>query len=193
MCSCPPRTPEQLEQAKNLVLEVAANIAQEKFPAIESQSCPCDFPEHCPYYRHLYTRGESLPSPQAKLAVITEDTVEQYVSLQKQLKELQSQLDEVKQRIITFCQAEGLNRVYGNEHALTYKLVERTGFDEDEVRALLEQVSLWERVLSFDPSRVKQLLADEKVAADIRAKLEALKQITVTSQLWARKRTAEED
>ena len=50
-CSCPPRDEAQLEAAKNLVLAVAKGIEEGRFPAIENERCPCDFPEHCPYYR----------------------------------------------------------------------------------------------------------------------------------------------
>jgi RecB family exonuclease len=51
-CSCAARGEVQLEAASRLVLEIAEKIAQNRFPAIENQYCPCDFPEHCPYYRH---------------------------------------------------------------------------------------------------------------------------------------------
>ena len=37
---------------------------------------------------------------------------------------------------------EARYKVYGRKHAITYKLVERARFDEDEVRALLEPVGL---------------------------------------------------
>jgi RecB family exonuclease len=50
--SCAARDKTQLEAASRLVLEVAEKITQNSFPAVENQYCPCDFPEHCPYYRH---------------------------------------------------------------------------------------------------------------------------------------------
>ena len=108
------------------------------------------------------------------------DAVEKYASLQAQLKELQKKLDEEKQTIIDFCQSEALNRVHGTEHEITYKLVEKTGFSEDEVRALLEPKGLWNRVLSLDQAQLKQFLADEEVAKDIRNKLKALRQVIAT-------------
>jgi len=99
----------------------------------------------------------------------------------------------VKQRLIDFCQAEGLNRAYGKEHAITYKLVEKTGFSEDEVRALLEPEGLWQQVLSLDQSRLKQLITDEAAAKDIRDKLAALKRVVAAyPQLWVRKIREEE-
>ncbi len=190
-CSCHPRDEAQLEEAKKLVLEVAEGIAEERFPAIESGRCPCDFAEHCPYYRQ-----QLVPEPEETdvlEGMAVAEAVERYVSLQNEIKELQLKFDELKQMLIDFCQAEGLNRVYGREHALTYKLVERAGFSEDEVRALLEPEGLLDRVLSFDQSRLKQLITDEAVAKDIRHKLEALKQVISTyPQLWPRKLVEEE-
>jgi len=193
-CSCPPRDEARLEQAKQLVLEVAENVAQERFPAIENQYCPCDFPEHCPYYRHQYMTAMPEPARQEILpGIAAVDAIEQYASLQAQIKELQAQLEDAKQVIIDFCQAEELNRVFGSEHEVTYKLVERTGFSEDEVRALLEPEGLWEKALSLDQSRLKQLLTDEKVASDIRNRLKSLRHVISThSQLWVKKRTEEE-
>ncbi|MFQ5996246.1 MAG: PD-(D/E)XK nuclease family protein [Dehalococcoidales bacterium] len=193
-CSCGARDKTQLDQARQLVLEVAENIAQQRFTAIENEQCPCDFPEHCPYYRQQYLPDTPEPARQGILPemAITE-TVEEYTSLQEQIKELQTKLGELKEMIIDYCQAKGINRVYGRENAITYKLVEMTGFSEDEVRALLEPEGLWDRVLSFDQSRLKQLLTDEAVAKDLRSKLEALRQVIATQpRLWVRRLKEEE-
>jgi hypothetical protein len=193
-CSCLPRDEARLEQARRLVLEVAENIASERFPAIESQYCPCDFPEHCPYYRHQYLAATPEPARQALLpGMAAAEAADKYASLQAQIKELQMQLEEARKTIIDFCQAEGLNRVFGSEHEVTYKLVERTGFGEEEVRALLEPAGLWAKVLSLDTARLKQLLADKGVAEDIKNRLEALRRVTDTyPQLWVKKRAEEE-
>ncbi len=193
-CSCGPRGEAQLDKARHLVLEVADGITAGRFPAIENQYCPCDFPEHCPYYRQQYVDIMAEPKPIDILRGMGVDgAVEHYVSLQAQIKELQSQLDDVKQMIIDFCQAEGLNRVYGKEHAITYKMVEKAGFSQDEVRGLLEPDGLWNRVLSFDQSRLNQLITDETVAEDIRHKLKALKQvISAYPQLWVKRLVEEE-
>ncbi len=188
-CSCEARDKTQLEQARQLVLEVAGNIASQRFPAIENQYCPCDFPEHCPYYRQQYMEATpELPRQETLPGLAITEAVEGYVSLQEQLKELQLKLNELKQLIIDFCQTEGLNRVYGQKNAITCKLVEMTGFNEDEVRALLEPEGLWTKVLNLDQSRLKQLLTDEKIAKDIRNKLETLRRvISTSSRLWVKK------
>ena len=194
-CSCPPRGKAQIEQTRRLVLEVADNIAQQKFPATENEFCPCDFPEHCPYYRHQYLAAAPQPAGQAPLpGIAAADAVERYASLQALIKEMQTQLEETKQMIVEFCQNQGLNRGFGGEHEANYKLVERAGFSEDEVKAVLEPVGLWEKVVGLDQSRLKQFLADEATAGDIRKKIESLRRITSSyPQLWLKKRTGEEE
>jgi putative RecB family exonuclease len=194
-CSCPPRGSQQIEQTRRLVLEVAENIAQGRFPATENEYCPCDFPEYCPYYRHKYETVAPQKTGQERLpGMVAAEAVERYAGIQAQIKELQAQLEEAKQTIIEFCQAQGINRVFGSEHEITYKLMERAGYTEDEVRAVLEAAGLWEKVLGFDPSRLKQLLADEATAGDIRKKIESLRRSTATyPQLWLKKSAGEEE
>ena len=189
-CSCEPRDEVQLNQARRLVLEVADDIARERFPATENAYCPCDFAEHCPYYRQQIAPPEETDILQG---MAVDEAVKHYVSLQGQIKELESQLEEIKQMLISFCQAEGLNRVYGKEHAITYRLVDKTGFSEAEVRALLEPEGLWHQVLSLDQSRLKQLITDEAVAVEISLRFIDLRQVISSSpRLWVRRLIEEE-
>jgi len=185
-CNCAPRDSAQLEGARQLMRDVAEGITAEIFPARENQYCPCDFPQYCPYYRHLYIGEKILPSKDdtpGRLEIT--DAVAQYASLQQQIKSLQSDLGKLKEDIVAFCEAKELNRIYGDEHTLTYKLVARTGFSEEEVRALLAPEGLWERVLSMDASLVKELIAGDEASAEIRQQLTALQQvISRYPQLW---------
>jgi RecB family exonuclease len=194
-CHCSPRGRAQIEQTKQLILEVADGINQGNFPAVEGQFCPCDFSEHCPYYRHMYlTVSPEAPKQETLPGIAAVDAAERYATLQAQIKELQTQLEEVRQTIIDYCQKESLNRVFGNTCEVTYKLTERTGFSEAEVRALLEPEGLWEKVLGFDPALLKQLLSDESIPRNIRDKLEAIKRVTSTfPQLWVKRHSEEEE
>ena len=195
-CTCPPREETQLDRTRRLVLEVAENIEQGKFPATENQFCPCDFAEHCPYYRHQYlTIAPEQPAQQGVLpGIAAVDAVERYAALQAEIKELEEQLNEAKKTIIEYCQSEDLNRVFGNEYEITYKLAERTGFSEDEVRTILEPEGLWEKVLGLDQSRLKELLADKSTAEELKKKLESVRRVTSSfPQLRLKKLTEEEE
>ena len=193
-CTCGPRSQGQLESARALVQQVAEKIAGGEFPATENQYCPCDFPEHCPYYRHKYGKaGEKETEVDILRGMAIEDAVEQYVDLQSKVKTLQLELGEVRQMIIDFCEAEDITRVFGNRYAITYGVVERSGFIEDEVRALLEPKSLWDKVLSFDQAKVRELLESAEIAKDLRTRLEALKHtLSESPRLWVKKLAEEE-
>tara|TARA_B100000315_G_scaffold218474_1_gene219804 strand:- start:70 stop:447 length:378 start_codon:yes stop_codon:yes gene_type:complete len=125
--------------------------------------------------------------------MVIDDAVERYALLQSQIKELEFQLEEIRQAVIDFYQAQGLNRVYGKEHVVTYRMAEKAGFGEDEVRVLLEPEELWPQLLKLDPSRLKQRITDEKLARDIKSKLEALRWVVTSHpQLWVKRLTHEE-
>jgi putative RecB family exonuclease len=195
-CSCPPHDAERIEEVRRLVHEVAESIVQEKFPATENQFCPCDFPEHCPYYKHQYLIETPEPAQQQQVmpGIAAADEVEKYAALQAQIKELQEQLNEAKRKIIEYCQSEEMNRVFGGEHEITYRLIERTGYNEEDIRAVLEPAGLWDRVQSFDQSLLKKIISDAATTADIKQQLESLKKVTSSyPQLYLKKRGAEEE
>jgi putative RecB family exonuclease len=185
-CCCPPRHSDSLEQARRLVLEVAEDIAAGKFPATENRFCPCDFPEHCPYYRHRYLSSvPQQPTQEMLPGIAAAEAVERYASIQAEIKGLEKELQIAKQVIIDYCRAEGLNRVFGGEHEANYRMMEKTGFDEDEVRALLEPEGLWERVLCMDAARLKQLMADASLPPEMRKRLESLRRVVSShAQVW---------
>ena len=106
---------------------------------------------------------------------------------------LELKFNDIKQMIINYCQSEGYNRVYSKDNAITYKFVERTGFDEEEVRALLEPEGLWQKVIGFDPSLVRELLADKGLDRDIKDSLQKLKRVTSRYPQLTVKKLAEEE
>jgi len=183
-----PRQKEQLKEARNLVLSVAEGIASEKFPALENQYCPCDFPEYCPYYKHKY--GETIPEtakPEELKTVNIGEIIERYVGLQDAQKMIEKQLDELKQLLIQYCQTEGINRVFGTDHAITYKIVERTGYPEEKVRPILEPAGLWDRVLKFDSAAVKEILHSKDVPEKMRKRIAELSEVISTyPRLWVK-------
>ena len=95
--------------------------------------------------------------------------------------------------IAAYCQAQGLKRVYGKDHALTYGMRETSSYSEPEVKALLEPAGLWPRVLGFDQYKLRELIKDEAVASELRQRLAELKQVVSSSpQLWVRRLVEEE-
>jgi len=187
--SCGPRSREKLDEASGIVVSVAKNIAAGRFPAIENQYCPCDFPEYCPYYKHKY--GKPLPErrqPERLRNIVIADVVERYAALQDEQRLVEGELNELKDLIIQYCKAEELNRVFGREHAITYKVIERMGYDENKVRAILEPAGLWDRVLKFDPAMMKALVESSSMPNDVKERIASLvKVVSSYPQLWTKR------
>lgn len=187
--SCGPRSRKKLDEASTTVVSVAENIAAGRFPATENQYCPCDFPEHCPYYRHRY--GEPLPERRQSERLRNmpiEDVVERYAALQDEQKHIEAELSELKDQIIQYCKDGELNRVFGREHAITYKVIDRIGYYENKVRAILEPAGLWDRVLKFDPAMMKALTESSDIPDDVKEKMTSLVEVVSSyPRLWIKK------
>ncbi|MFH1650973.1 MAG: PD-(D/E)XK nuclease family protein [Chloroflexota bacterium] len=172
-CSCPPRGPAPLAAARQLIREVADNIAGQRFLPRESAFCPCEFPRECPHYRHQYL----TEAPETSAGRDARESVEEYARLHGEIKEREKRLGEIREELIRFCEEGSLNRVFGSEHCIDYSMVERSGFVEDAVRELLEPMGLWARVLRLDPSLIKEMLADEEIPPQVRENLAALRRV----------------
>jgi putative RecB family exonuclease len=196
-CPTQPRGRAQLDAVRRLVLDVAGKIQREEFPAVENNFCPCDFPQYCPYQRHKYLTSEPAKGrvKQAQLPGIeAADAVNRYAELQAKIKDLETELGQVKQQIVNYCQAQDLNRVFGENCQITYKTVEKTGYDEAEIKKALEPLGLWPQVLSLDTALLKQLLADANIPEDIRKRITSLKKIVSSyPQLWLKHNATEEE
>ncbi len=193
-CSTPARSRERLDETRAMILGVAENIERKIFPAIENRFCPCDFPEYCPNYRHLHLTAPLEEGAQASLsapaAIDAAKSVERYAELHARIKELQGELEEIRDQIVTYCGTECLNRLYGTEHELSISTTERTGFSEEDVKAILEPAGLWDLVTRLDESRLKALLADKTLDIGLRKQLESFRKITASySQVRLKKRS----
>jgi putative RecB family exonuclease len=194
-CSCEARSPERLEEARQLILKTSEGITKGIFPAIENQYCDfCDFPEHCPYKKHKFAIQETSKDTQTKImdGKTARDIVDYYSNLQSQKKEIESELEQIKQMICAYCEANEFSRLYGKDSAITYKMVERTTFKEEKVKAILESGGLWPKVLKFDSSLVKELLESGDLPIELRKKLEEAKNIISSSPFLYVKRFKEE-
>ncbi len=182
------RSQEKLDEASHIVVSVAEDIAAGKFPAVENQYCPCDFPEYCPYHKHRY--GEVIPEsvkPEQLRNIDIADAIERYATLQDEQKILEKELAELKDLIVRYCEVGSVNRVFGPEHSITCKMIQRTGYDEEKVKALLKPAGLWDRVLKFDPAKVSTILESEDVPSEIKERISTLLEVVSSyPRLWVK-------
>ncbi|MCF7634953.1 MAG: hypothetical protein LLF82_000419 [Dehalococcoides mccartyi] len=188
---CPARSKEVIADARNLVLEVAEKIEKAIFPACENSFCPCDFAHLCPLYRHKYAPPPQLP--QAPPVDISH-AVEEYVELQSRKGEIEARIDTLKEAIIEYCRANSLGRVFGSEHALSYKEVLRTAYNNKAVRDLLEPLGLWNQVSSLDKTLLEEYLETDACGQALKKRILALKEVISSSpRLYVKQVSKDQD
>lgn len=168
---------ERIEEIKNDVLYVANKIRNEEFAARLNDYCPCDFPHLCPYFKDKYPSEKIniLEDIESRSAI--KEVVEEYVRMREEAKDTEARLEELKELINKYCDKNQVERVFGTEHFITRRLIESRGFEEGDVRDMLKDAGLWEKVVKFENPLVKRLLEDPSLNKNLRKELENRKKI----------------
>ncbi|MGB4703526.1 MAG: hypothetical protein WBI18_00410, partial [Candidatus Saccharicenans sp.] len=174
------RSAEDLEELKRRIIEVIDQIESAwetgNFPPRESELCHwCSFQEYCPLKKHQ-VRLEELPVNE----YLNEEgvvLVNKYIEYANRKKEIESELEKLKEAIIAYAEKNGVSRVYGSDFYLTLKKQERFQFPGagEKERLILENIikeaGLWERFSALDRYALEKALRSGQVAPDLREKL----------------------
>jgi RecB family exonuclease len=169
------RTPEQVRKTMELMLDVSNEIDKGNFDPELHLFCPCDFPQHCPYFSHKYKIEK--PSQMVLGEKNIPKAVKDYVQTKEEIKELNAKVKEIEEAIIKYCEDNNLRRVYSDEYFITFSRVERKGYEEKEIERLLKEKDLWQNVLSFDSKKVKNLLEDPNMSYELRKEIKSLEKV----------------
>jgi RecB family exonuclease len=184
------RDTNKIEQLKGKILEVSDNIAKGNFEAKRGRFCPCDFPEHCPYYKHLYLKEDEVQSTKK---VNIQQTIEEFCQLKEKERELKELIRVLAEEIHSYCEENDIARIFSDAHAVSRIKTERKGFDEARLKEILEPLGLWERVLSFDESLTSALLSDDSIEEQLKAEIRRLEEVKKTSYQLRVKEIGEEE
>lgn len=144
------RSPEQLDELRRRVAIVAERIEGGRFEPRDNPLCNwCDFKPRCPLYRHAQER-DAAP----RIA----EVVEEWIGLKREDRERGRRLEELGATIRAYAREHGLQRLFGEDAAIT--LVERVeqATSAETVRRLLEPLGLWEQVQAVDAGSLDELL-----------------------------------
>jgi putative RecB family exonuclease len=151
------------------VLEVAGNIRGLKYDPTpgERQCLWCDYKKLCPHY--YGGRGQcAAPAPAAADPV--EELVDRYGHLREKMDELNSQIEDVKAKIISF--SEGAEGVAGKKYALDIRRAEKWEFrDREAVIGVLNEFDLYQKALGLTLKNIILLMNDPAVPEPAREKL----------------------
>ncbi len=166
------RNPEDLEELKRSTVELIEEIeAAEDFPPREGVLCDwCDYQRLCPLRKHL-VEVEQLPPRE-----FSEDEgvrlVDRYAELSARKRELEGELEELREDIIQYAKQHGLERIRGSGCVLSMSAEERLTFPpkgddrREELEEELRRMGRWEEVASLDTRRLASAISGGSWAAE---------------------------
>jgi putative RecB family exonuclease len=157
------RTARDADELRRRIATVAERIAAGKFEPRPNPLCDwCDFQARCPVFRHKYERMGGDPAPNMSALV------DEWITLKRESFERWRRLDELAALVNAFAEEHGYRRLYGTDgSAIDRRPQHVTAPDPERIRAILEPMGLWERVLSVDPKKLTELIESRRLPPDV--------------------------
>jgi len=161
------RSAKDLDELRRRIATVAQRIEAAKFEPRQNPLCDwCNFQASCPLYRHRYEREEGDFAPRMT------EIVDEWISLKRRGREVYRRIDELAGPIHAFAEEHGYRRLFGSDGAAVDRRPQHvTAPIDEQVRAILEPLGLWERVVSVDPAKLSALIESRKLPPDVEDRL----------------------
>ena len=176
------RNESELNQLKNDTIKLIDQIENtERFPSNPTGLCNwCEYQPICNEWGHLY-KLENKPAniylndPGVKL-------VNNYAEIQKRKKkiidEIDNQLAQIKEAIIIFAQNEKFDVVYGSNHKIKVRIIERTSYplkNDDkriELNNVIKDAGKWDEISELDVHALNRKISEGNLSQDLVRKIE---------------------
>ena len=147
------RTLQQLEAAKQLFLDVIAEIEKGVFVPNVTPLCDwCGFQKMCPMWKHKFKSEEKIDSTEINTAI------GDYINLKSAITSTKVQLAQLQEKIAKYMEQEGVERVFSEEGIIAQTLRKTYKYDEKQLREILEPLNKWEAVLKVDGMALKNIM-----------------------------------
>ena len=172
------RTPQATAATAHDVLktvyEIQGKLATgERFEPHPGRHCDwCPYKPICPAWRHLYRKQEAGIKNKEEV----DAALKEYFELLNVKRGHEKRLYELKATLAAYMEAEGYDRVFGQDGYLARTQQKRYSYDFAKVRGILEPLGKWEEVLSADEKRLKAILAGLPI--EIQSQIEEAKVLT---------------
>lgn len=157
------RNAADADELRRRIGTVAERIGAGRFEPRENPLCDwCDFQALCPIFRHREERRGGDPAPRMT------EIVDEWIGLKRQGRQVYRRIDELAGLINAFCDEHNYRRLFGTDGAAIDRRPQHvTAPDEAKLRAVLEPLGLWERVLSVDPAKVNALIESRMLPPNV--------------------------
>lgn len=164
------RTPEQIAQTKQIVLDIIKEIEKGDFTPMPNALCDwCGYQEHCPMFKHKFKKEEIIKD------IDIQAVLKEYYELKSEDKKNTRRIAELQKIINEYCDAENIERVFGDGIYITRTAQQRFSYDLLKVKTVLEPLGKWNEVISIDSIKLKSVLSD--LSYEDKKKIEEAKEV----------------
>lgn len=147
------RTKEQLKKSEELFLETIRLIEEGKFEPQMSPLCDwCGYQKFCPMWKHKFKEERKIDTEEINQAI------EEYINLKSAISLTKDRLGKLQEKIISYMDQEGVERVFGPEGVIARSLRKTYKYDEAKIRQILEPLGKWNDVIKVDGIALKNIL-----------------------------------
>ena len=190
------RTVEELDELKRDTINLIQKIeAAREFLPNEGILCGwCYYKDICPLYKHKYMVG-NLPENKylkdngVKLVNEFSKLDDKKKSYKVKIKEIDEELEEIKEAVIKYAGNIGVEVVIGSDHKLKISTSEKINIPGKETKEreslieLLGQLNRLEEVSTFDPAELKKAIKEERWDSNILEKIKKLVEIETVKSI----------
>jgi len=165
------RTDEELQKLKEETIKIIQEIeACKEFPLKVSPLCDwCEYKPICPEWKHLYeieTKEVSEDDDGVKL-------VDEYAKFKSEEADIQRRIEDLRDRIISFAEKEGVNAVFGTEQRAkiwskeVHKFPKTTDYNYQDFVDMVKKLGLWNEFSRIDSFKLEKSFENKEFHGEI--------------------------
>jgi len=164
------RTLDQLEQTKQVILDIINKIQKEKvFPPKPTILCNwCGYKNICPAFKH-YQPKPIIEKDEAKV----KNLMDKYFTLNQKKETIEKEIDLLKTKIDNYLLNNELYKLESEEGSFELNNKEDCVFEWKKVREILKPLNKWTKLIKIDQIEFKKIMRE--IPEDIRQQINSCK------------------
>lgn len=148
------RKNDDADRTKEKVSKIICDILKSDYKPLQSPLCGwCGYQNICPLWKHKYKKEKSTIQDYE-----VEKMVLEYQGHKAEISKLNERIEEIKVLINSYCDDEGIDRVFSNNGYYLGRTLKKTyEYDMDLVKSILEPSGWWPDVIKIDSAKLKKI------------------------------------
>jgi len=148
------RNSRQTNESKEKILSLINQIKESSFEPIANPLCDwCSFQQHCPLFKHKFIKKEETVDNTKIKEIIAE-----YFDIKFKQTQSNRRLVELKTAINQYCDANKIDRIFGEDGQITRSIQKRFSYNFNQVKEILEPIGKWNEILTIDKTKFKKVI-----------------------------------